>query len=687
MGISFLNPLFLLGLGIVAVPVIVHLVQSYRGERFRFPSLMFLESIRFHSIRRSKIRDVLLFLMRASAFVLLVLAFARPIVGRGGGEIVPVAGARDVVILLDGSYSMAYGDRWSRAVSEVRDVINRLGRGDRAALILFSEGAELVAPSTGDRNRLRAVLDALEPGNGVTQFGPALDLARQILEESDLSRREVLFVSDMQRIGWLGMDVVPLPSWVSFVPVDLSEPDVMNVAVSNVRFQRRYEVDGARLSLIAQVVNRSGGDVTDQEVTLTLNGVVRGSRTIGIRAGGIGTVEFEDVQLPESEVRGIVSVTADRLSGDNSYHFVVDAGRRYPVLIVEGRGARSTQSLFLQQALSIGDRPSYAVEVTDAGSADERSIEGRALVILNDAAAWGAENATALRSFVEGGGGLLVVLGASGRPDRSDADADLLIPAVEGAPREFAESTGGSIGELAFDHPVFEVFAAPHSGDFASVRIYRYHRLAPGWEGTVLARFSDGSPAMVEKRIGGGIVLAWASTLDTYWNDLALQPVFLPLVHRVAAYTTGYRQSEEAYVVGQSLQLRLPVGTEGRGVTALTPTGETVDTNISEGTLVLALEEPGIYELRDLPENWDGPRTIAVNRDPRESDLTSVDMEEFALAAQAAGPEMSEAGLEGELRPEVIERRQSFWWYLLLVVGLLLGIETVTANRLSRKDT
>jgi len=158
MGISFLNPLFLLGLGIVAVPVIVHLVQSYRGERFRFPSLMFLESIRFHSIRRSKIRDVLLFLMRASAFVLLVLAFARPIVGRGGGEIVPVAGARDVVILLDGSYSMAYGDRWSRAVSEVRDVINRLGRGDRAALILFSEGAELVAPSTGDRNRLRAVL-------------------------------------------------------------------------------------------------------------------------------------------------------------------------------------------------------------------------------------------------------------------------------------------------------------------------------------------------------------------------------------------------------------------------------------------------------------------------------------------------------------------------------------------------
>ncbi len=42
---SFLAPLFLVGLAALAVPVIVHLIQRERKDIIEFPSLMFIRKI------------------------------------------------------------------------------------------------------------------------------------------------------------------------------------------------------------------------------------------------------------------------------------------------------------------------------------------------------------------------------------------------------------------------------------------------------------------------------------------------------------------------------------------------------------------------------------------------------------------------------------------------------------------
>ena len=42
---SFLSPFLLLGLGVVAVPVLVHLIQRERKRVVEFPSLMFVQKI------------------------------------------------------------------------------------------------------------------------------------------------------------------------------------------------------------------------------------------------------------------------------------------------------------------------------------------------------------------------------------------------------------------------------------------------------------------------------------------------------------------------------------------------------------------------------------------------------------------------------------------------------------------
>src|SRR6186713_1776924 len=145
---SFLAPLFLAGLVAVAVPILVHLIQRERKNIVEFPSLL---------------------LMRITAMLLLVAAFARPFF-----EVDPVkaaaaaTGAREVVILLDRSASMGYGDHWSKAKAEAQKIVGGLGGEDRATLFLFDSGVEEAVRATSDVGSLTAGINNASVSSGAT---------------------------------------------------------------------------------------------------------------------------------------------------------------------------------------------------------------------------------------------------------------------------------------------------------------------------------------------------------------------------------------------------------------------------------------------------------------------------------------------------------------------------------------
>src|SRR5260370_18680130 len=108
---SFLAPLFFIGLGAIVVPILVHLIQRERKRVIEFPSLMFVQKIPYQSVRRRRIRHWFLLLMRAAAIALIVAAFARPFFPQSAAaQIAPLAGTRQLVIVLDQSASSGYAD-------------------------------------------------------------------------------------------------------------------------------------------------------------------------------------------------------------------------------------------------------------------------------------------------------------------------------------------------------------------------------------------------------------------------------------------------------------------------------------------------------------------------------------------------------------------------------------------------
>ena len=120
---SFLTPLFLVALAGLAIPVLLHLIQRERKQVVQFPSLMFLRRIPYQSVRRRRIRHWLLLMMRLAALALVVMAFARPFFRGADPAAAAAGGAREVVVLIDRSYSMGYGDRWTRAQAAARQAV------------------------------------------------------------------------------------------------------------------------------------------------------------------------------------------------------------------------------------------------------------------------------------------------------------------------------------------------------------------------------------------------------------------------------------------------------------------------------------------------------------------------------------------------------------------------------------
>src|SRR5258707_12517513 len=134
---GFLTPAFLIGLSAIAIPILVHLIQREKKRVIEFPSLMFVRRIPYQSVRRRRIRHWALLLLRAAAIALIVAAFARPFLRQGAAAAAAVGGAREIVVLLDQSASIGYGDHWARAQDRARAGVRGMGATERATPGLF----------------------------------------------------------------------------------------------------------------------------------------------------------------------------------------------------------------------------------------------------------------------------------------------------------------------------------------------------------------------------------------------------------------------------------------------------------------------------------------------------------------------------------------------------------------------
>ena len=432
--------------------------------------------------------------------------------------------------------------------------------------------------------------------------------------------------------------------------------------------------------MTAGVANKSSEPAANVAVTLEIDGRQMESQTVSVGANASASVTFAPFTLAAPGVSGVVKAGTDPMPADNAFHFVLDPSLPVSVLVVDGSD-RGTASFFLTKALEIGTSPAFLTETMQVARVAGDALAKRNVVVLNNTMLPPGLSAQTLEGFVKGGGGLLVVFGDRSAWPANDA---ILLPGKVGQTIDRGTGRGGAFGFVDHSHPAFEVFKAPRSGDFTAANVFRYKVLSPAPTDRVLARFDDGAAAIVERRIGAGRVIALASTLDDTWNNMALKPVYLPMVHQLVRYLARYEPPAPWRTVGQVVDLADALRGRAERV-VVTPSDRQIKVSASEPGIV-ELAEHGVYQVRAANDSTQTTR-IAVNLDPGESDLAPLDPAELVASVSGrAGPSVT--GLDGptELTVAESERQQGLWWYLLVGGLVLLAAETAIANHLSQKE-
>jgi Aerotolerance regulator N-terminal/von Willebrand factor type A domain len=671
---SFLNPLFLLGLAALAAPVLVHLVRRTRARRVEFPALVFVRQVPQRTIRRRTLHNLLLLLLRCLAVLLIVFAFTRPFFTGPEGRAAS-GGARHTVILLDASLSMRHEGRFAEALRRADALVGEAQQGERFALVTFDEGYEVVSGFDADRGAVRAALAGLAAGYGATDYEQALRGAESLLREAKgAAPRRVLMISDFQATGWAtARATFKLAGDVRLALIEVGGGTPANAAVTNV--EARGAVYGQKYAdrLAVHVSNFAEEGRGPFTLDFQINDQTVEKREVILEPREQKVIEFTGFNLAEGPNRCVVRLRADDFAPDNEFYFTLRRVAPAKALIVDGGSRGRGDSFYLQNALAAGGGLPYTFDVRSASAVDPASLAAHSLVILNDAGVAPGPLTEAVNAFVEAGGRLVIAAGPHTRAEGFNRAFGRVAPATLGEAVQFRQAEGVAMTEVTASHPIFEIFrdgARP-----PSARVFGYQRAEPREGADVLARFEDGAPAFVESASGRGRVLLYTSTLGMGWSDLPLTPAYLPLVQQMVRYL-GEREASAWHRLGQAFAVAREAG--GSPPAVDTPSGVRLKTGglTPDGEMLLAGREPGFYRLRYAA----GHEFAAVNVDAREGDFARLDTEEFLAAFTGGGP-VAPAGADERASAEETEARQRVWWPLLLAAILFLTAESLLSRR------
>lgn len=674
---SFINSLFLFATGAALLPILYHLIQKMRARKVRFSSLMFLRATPKALIKRRRLRDLLLMIVRACILGFLALAFARPFIPREKIPLIPQEAEVSRVILLDNSFSMQYGDLFERAKAEAVGVLDHAGAGDETALIVFSDKPVQVSELSTDIPALKElVTHAVAVSNRTTDLEGPLKFAEEILKDARHEAREIVLISDFQASALANRpDTWKLDEAITLVPRKITADNMANTWISRLVQEQKRIGESAAVQFRLQI-DSQGAVPGQREVALWLNGrEVDRNNPDAMQS----QVIFQQAGLRKGNYQGYVALNRDDLAVDNVHYVTFAVEKRPSVYCIDGSlSSDRSNAFYIGKCFSMGEQARYDFASGGPERLNSSLIRSQNIVFLADVSSLSAAQVALIRQFVEGGGGVVISFGDHANLERwSGHLAELGVGRLAGkVTARTALSSGAMVGEVDFKHPVFSVFSASGMGDLSRPRFREYANIIPDTSAVVIGTYATGDPFMVERVLGKGKILVLTSTLNTDWGDFPVNEIYLPFVYQMVRYELSSTEIVTAFSVGDPVPLS---GNPGDTWEVRAPDDKMYKAAIDRtGTgYFRETEVPGNYQAANGREQ----RNFSVNVDTRESDLASQD--EMEIRAAFSGQtnqtvrETRQADL-GTIAEE--EKDQKLWRYLMLFIVALFLFETFFAN-------
>ncbi|MDC0936827.1 BatA domain-containing protein [Pirellulales bacterium] len=699
---SFVTPLLLAGVGLVALPVILHLVMRRQPRVLQFPALRFVQQRRDANRRRVKLRHLLLLAMRCLLVAALAVALARPTL-RGSGLRGEPGAPLAVAVVVDNSLRMTYvrdsQTRLELAAEMAGELIKKLPEETSISVI------DLGSPSSGfvfDRSAAQARLKNLRAVADARPLGDAVEEAIRLAAEQEDHRQEVFVLTDLAKSAWDEETAASIAQALEAAPdvqiyvLDAGVDEPRNVALGDAELQSSILLPGE--SLHAEVTVEATDDSDEAPLVELLfededgEFVKRDQRVATADASGKLAATFELAGLSLGTHQGkLALIGGDPLAMDDARYFSVEVREPARVLI----WAKSKEAaLFVREALSpslLDQPPRFLCEVQTFDQADAGALAEVQAAILLDPPPLADALWSALLEFAESGGGAAVCLGHNAELSGMNSQAaQRLLP----GPLKTRARDATYLRPRRLDHPSLTALR-----DFEESILWPQSEVFTYWEfadrhadAYVVARFANNEPAVIERRAGRGRVLTWATPLSDPlqprgrdpWNVLPAQAwPYVALCNEMTGYLAQSAGERLNYFAGETV--RVPVDRR-RGVSKYilkAPDGQRQRRTSPPGEPAVVLSTTDrLGNYRVTAGGDDGlDRGFSVNVPAALSDLTRVDSQELAKTMPDGQFEIAETLADAEAYVDIGRSGRELFPWLIFAVSLVWGAEHLLANR------
>ncbi|MFI4876748.1 MAG: BatA domain-containing protein [Blastopirellula sp. JB062] len=578
-------------------------------------------------------------------------------------------------------------------------------------------GAALFAADIG---AARQAIQRLEVSPGGESLDRLVSQAIDLADSSEKKRKEIYVFTDLSQPAWRGAQQSDLKRKLADHPdyplylIDVGAVDVRNAAVadlqlsadsvsknSDVLLQVEVAQDGPETSQTLELYLEQLNDalpIVEDGKTILPKATRRDRRNLQLADGQSQAVQFRLSDLEVGMHHGWVNLAAaDGLAADDKRWFTFEVRQPWPLLVVESipGASRDLINAIAPPAFQDSGRAPFEVDVITPESLERQKLDAYLGVVLIDPGAYSNNAWRNLDSYVRQGGGVAIFLGPSASLERMNGDeAQKLLPGK----LTWQSRAGDRLWYLEpkqYQHqllaPFREIGDSVPWRNFPVDRHWSFAELAPAAD--VVLPYSNGLPALIERRIGDGLVLTFTSSIASgqspQWNTLFTGfdswPFFV-LSNQIARYLVRSGEERLNYYVGERASLTTaPQQAESTHLLFTPRGGDPQEVIPDRGLIVIPFtDQIGTYRLRPL---GGGPSLgFSVNLPPFATQLSPLDPEELNQIFGADRYQVAREQSEIEREQGKARVGREFFSPLIVLVALMLAIEFALSQRFYRQE-
>ncbi|MCX7798128.1 MAG: BatA and WFA domain-containing protein [Melioribacter sp.] len=691
---TFLNPAILFGLFAASIPIILHFFNLRKLKKIEFSTLQFLKELQKSKIRRIKIKQWLLLLLRVLIIVFLVFAFARPTI-----KVISFSAdsKTTAVFIIDNTFSMSVvtssGSYLSRSKQIAKNLVGNFNVNDEIAVLplVVNDNYELKAYSNFED--VKKIIDEIEISYQTKTINEALFKAANFVYQSKNFNKEIYIFTDLQKgriynnKGEL-INLSRLLKDVRLYLIDIHSKEITNIGIEDFKVNNQIFEKNKTVSFSVEVKNYSNVNVENKLISLFVNERKTAQQSISLNPHELKTLSLETTLSDTGLITTYVELEDDGINYDNIRYTAFYIPSVVRILILADN---LIDTKYVKLALLNSGIEMFRITEKDLSYYSSISLDNYDVVIVIGADK--INEPEKLKRYVINGGG--VVLFPGSKSSLSSLQNLSRVLEIDG-PQSFSgkQNSNEFFNQFSFvdlKHPLFEdLFEEINKTKIESPEIYYYLKNKPSHNSRTIISLYDNSAFLSEYKLDKGKVLFFnvAPVLD--WSNFPLKSLFAPIVNKIVFYLSSKTKSQNKLYAGDQLVVNLQSAKTNLIKIVNPDNSETIvntDSLINKNFLNYTRTHViGIYKFYSNNNLID---FFAVNCDPKESISEYDSIENFEKYLKDIGYNENIISLKpGDNYTKIIyqSRYGIELWKHFLVLAFVLALFEMFLAKSSKKD-